>query len=300
MSRATHDYHGKLMIDANGNLVRDKTGEPVLSNQPASLGDQPLIPTSGPMEGNCFRCHPGKITQCFRGVMRTAGLFCADCHGGMLSVGGEYKLKTGSTRVPWVNEPHCESCHQGVPSVLRLAYSASDPAATPVIPSDPRFAVENGALYRNSHGHGGVACEGCHGSPHAVWPVGNPNGNDNVTARQLQGHAGKLTECTVCHKPGSFPQGTLSGPHGLHPINDQNWVRSHHNWAGGDSLAPSAHPNAQDPCAACHGADHRGTRLSKAAADRTFKIDSGTITIKAGTMVGCFTCHGQDNAVKGH
>ena len=284
MSGAMHGFHGQLLVDAAGNLVRDAKGEPVLSTSPVAGGPQPLVPASGPMEGNCFQCHPGKITQCFRDVMSKAGQVCTDCHGGMLSVAGVFPLtSTGKPRTPWGDEPHCESCHQGQPAVQTLAYTKGDATAAPVIPANLTFAAESGKLYRDSHGHGGVACEGCHGSPHAIWPVINPNANDNVTTSQLQGHAGKLAECTACHAAGSFGKGTLQGPHGLHPINDQRWIGGHgdfaHQGRGGDS------------CATCHGTDHLGTRLSKAQADRSFKIEGRTVSVKQGDVVGCGLCH---------
>ena len=44
-------------------------------------------------------------------------------------------------------------------------------------------------------------------------------------------------------------------------------------------------------CAACHGADHRGTVLSRAAADRTFNVEGRTVTIQKGEPVGCGHCH---------
>jgi hypothetical protein len=65
-----------------------------------------------------------------------------------------------------------------------------------------RFAEEDGKLYRDSVGHGGMACEACHGSTHAEWPVANGKANDNVAAKQLQGHAGPIIECNTCHADG--------------------------------------------------------------------------------------------------
>jgi len=40
-------------------------------------------------------------------------------------------------------------------------------------------------LFRDSKGHGGVACEGCHGSTHAIWANPVEDSNDNVTATQF-------------------------------------------------------------------------------------------------------------------
>ncbi|BCX81954.1 hypothetical protein MIT9_P1536 [Methylomarinovum caldicuralii] len=165
-----------------------------------------------------------------------------------------------------------------------VAYDPDDPAATPLPPVTSRFAENPGTLYRDSHGHGGLGCESCHGSPHAIWPNRNPNANDNVTAMQLQGHRGTLLECTVCHTEGSFPKGTLDGPHGMHPVNDPAWISRH-----GDFFEHAK----GDPCAACHGADHLGTRLAKTPVDRVLKDREGKVlaTLKAGDQVACNLCH---------
>ena len=80
-----------------------------------------------------------------------------------------------------------------------------------------RFAETPGQLYRFSGTHGGMACESCHGSPHAEWPA-KINTNDNITANQLQGHTGEIAECGVCHLQDLSP--SLGGPHGLHNVND--------------------------------------------------------------------------------
>ncbi len=47
-----------------------------------------------------------------------------------------------------------------------------------------------------------------------------------------------------------------------------------------------------DQCAACHGADHQGTRLSKTPVDISFKLANGTVAQwRAGDVVGCDKCH---------
>lgn len=66
-------------------------------------------------------------------------------------------------------------------------------------------------MYRNSVGHDGLYCEACHGSTHAILPSLEPN--DNIQNIALQGHAGTLSDCTVCHA--SVPDGP--GPHGIRP-----------------------------------------------------------------------------------
>jgi len=296
MSAVMHGFHGRLQVDDQGGLIRDGSGEPVLIDPPNMAGSEmPLIATGEgiPMEQNCFNCHPGKITQCFRGAMYTAGQTCDDCHGDMLAMGGEFPLlTTGEAREPWASEPRCSACHSGSggDGVGALAYDPADPAATPIELSDSRFAENPGTLYRNSlDNHAGIACEACHGSPHAIWPNRNPNANDNVTAIQLQGHAGTIRECTVCHEPNSFPDGTLEGPHGMHPVNDPNWIKSKGDFYHEDFVWK----NGEDQCAACHGADHQGTRLSRVPVDRVLRDADGVVraTLAAGDIVHCGLCH---------
>jgi hypothetical protein len=166
-----------------------------------------------------------------------------------------------------------------------LAYTKSSAAAASVSLIDApssRFA-ENQKLYRLSKGHGGVLCQGCHGGTHAEWPNPNPAANDNVAASQLQGHAGTLIECTVCHAAGSLGL-TLNGPHGMHPVNDTNWNLKHNDVA----------ENNKDACRTCHGMKGEGTVLARVAATRTLRADDDgtrTITLQAGTAVRCNHCH---------
>ncbi len=129
----------------------------------------------------CYTCHPGKQAQCLRGAMSTLhGLVCQNCHGTM----GEVANSIDTGRIPWVQEPRCGTCHTAA------------------------YAENAGTLFRNSFGHGGVMCEGCHNSTHADLPSRVAADNANVIA--LQGVAGSLSDCTVCH--GVTPAG--AGPHG--------------------------------------------------------------------------------------
>jgi hypothetical protein len=128
----------------------------------------------------CNKCHPGPKTQCLRGAMsQRHGLVCQDCHGSMNTVSSS--IERG--RVPWVNEPSCATCHGSL------------------------YAEQPGKLFRMSTGHGGVACEACHGSTHADFP--SRESADNANNIALQGYAGTLGECAVCH--GITP--TSGGPH---------------------------------------------------------------------------------------
>lgn len=294
MSRAMHSFHGQF-TDLFPEMPAPKSAA-----RTAETVKQVL-------EQTCYTCHPGKRTQCLRGAMASGGVVCQDCHGNMKQVGNDFTggLPVGqaadfSKRVPWAHEPKCQSCHIGdartIASMnlsdfivakdnIRLlqAYKVSD-ASKAVLPMNTsptsRFA-ENQVLYRLSKGHGGVKCEGCHGSTHAEWPNGNPNANDNLTAKQLQGHTGTVVECTVCHAPGSLGK-TLNGPHGMHPVADAQWNTDHADLADGN-------PNS---CRACHGPRGQGTVLARTAADRTLvRKEGGTVVLPKGTQVSCGTCH---------
>lgn len=315
------------------------------------------------LEETCYRCHPGKRTQCMRGAMANGGLVCQDCHGQMNQVGNDFSRSVSpgnpgafelaadfydnplTPRVPWANEPGCGSCHTGYATSnlagtagtlvnptdtlgnkdsIRLlsAYLTSDTKATPIVPNNKAFAenvvAEGGAadgnpkLYRVSTGHGGLFCEACHGSTHAEWPSSNPNANDNIPAKDLQGHSGYIAECQVCHEPtdASLPLGN-NGPHGMHAIADlqpaagtgflpdDRWNTQHRNY------------RSQGPgCESCHGTNLTGTVLSRTADDRTVwcKDSNGSLpeckamgrnapptqaVIPKGTPVGCGMCHRQ-------
>jgi len=263
LSYAVHGRHGKTV-----------------DNTIPGAGNPAIIPDSG--VNGCYKCHPGAVTKCLRGAMGNAGITCTDCHGGMLAVGGQY-----SARTPWVDEPKCQSCHTGdalshfgTDIRQRIAYDTADPAATPRIATNLRFAEETGKLYRNSLGHSNLACEACHGSTHAEWPAGNTNVNDNLVATQIQGHTGPIMECTVCHTNG--PSLTLNGPHGLHNINTPDWNRDH------SSFYRASAAN----CQTCHGVNLEGTVLSRAAANRSLIADDNrSVSIAKGTRISCTICH---------
>jgi hypothetical protein len=123
------------------------------------------------LTNKCYACHPGFETNCQRDIHFAKGIHCVDCHGSMADV-------AAPDRTPWVDEPTCASCHS------RL---------------NPRLQYEEpGKLYKVSHGHHGVLCASCHGSPHAITPT--VTAPDNVQAIGLQGHAGVIDTCAVCHK----------------------------------------------------------------------------------------------------
>ena len=103
---------------------------------------------------------------------------CVDCHGDLETV--------SQNPDPWLNEPRCDNaaCHGS-------AYQ------------------QDQALYRMSKEHGGVYCEACHDSTHAIAP--SREANDAIKFIGWQGHNGPLDTCTICHTT----QPTGAGPHGI-------------------------------------------------------------------------------------
>jgi hypothetical protein len=249
-----------------------------------------------------------------------------------LTGGNFYNPASNQPRTPWANEPGCGSCHTGDASSnlanttgviknikdvygntdnIRLlqAYKTGDIKATPIVPTNKKFAepavpatfanangttfanpgAGNPKLYRVSSGHGGVMCEGCHGATHAEWPNANPSANDNVTSSQLQGHTGVVVECTTCHGTAMNSVNTLSGPHGMHPVGSNT------------SFADGGHKNmvSGNACVVCHGpnatssgrSQNTGTVLSVAKADRNFSGLEGGGAVAKGQPVGCTNCH---------
>jgi hypothetical protein len=113
----------------------------------------------------CYKCHPGPTTECLRDVMSQQFSFtCISCHGNLSQV--------AQNNNPWLNEPRCDTCHG-------------------------QLVRQDQALYRHSHGHSGVYCEACHDSTHAIAQSREPR--DAIKFIALQGHAGTLDQCTVCH-----------------------------------------------------------------------------------------------------
>ena len=316
MSRAMHGYHGELLDDDGNRLFPDMPGP---AGRDPEMAQQVLGET-------CYQCHPGKRTQCLRGAMAAGGVVCQDCHGNSRHVGNDFSeaMADGNRwpgaanlnkRVPWALEPGCQSCHTG-DALDNLAGTAGVPVAADGIrllkaytliegkdaggnpdgsevtrfikAGNKRFA-ENESLYRLSKGHGGVMCEGCHGSTHAIFPNPVNAANDNIAAKQLQGHAGTITECSTCHE-GDLGR-TLNGPHGMHPVGNTRFARDHESFA----------ENNGDACRSCHGQNGEGTVLSKTASARALECkdqkgswcsrEGQIVQVTAGTQVGCTNCH---------
>lgn len=159
------------------------SGVPSLSN---AMHNRHTGIVSDSLDG-CYSCHPGPSTKCLRDIMSqnvtssldpTRKMNCIDCHGGMANV--------AQNPNPWLNEPRCDNCHT---ATATQQFNQDQP------------------LYRHSTGHGGVYCEACHDSTHAI--ATSREANDAIKFIQLQGKTGTLSQCTVCHET----QPTGPGPH---------------------------------------------------------------------------------------
>ncbi len=159
--------HADNALNATG-MQTGEAGVPSLSNAMHTVHAGKVPDTTD----GCYSCHPGPTTKCLRDTMYQEGLSCVDCHGTVAHV--------AQNSNPWLNEPRCDSCHEGV--------------------------HQNNALYRFSTGHGDLYCAACHDSPHAIAPSVQPK--DAIKFINLQGHNGPLDTCTVCHA--TQPSGTFN------------------------------------------------------------------------------------------
>jgi hypothetical protein len=274
-------------------------------------GSVPTADRLDVLDQTCYSCHPGSRTKCLRGAMFQGDILCQDCHGNMAQVGNDFTddLPSGggfalTKRVPWANEPKCQSCHVGdatnqpadtsgfiyAADGIRLlrAWRTGDTNAIPILSSESRFAEDtdatsgNSILYRLSkggdtvtpvsgsadfkQGHGGVFCEACHGPTHSIWPV---------TPRSGPFVANDNTTATQLQgHDGKIQEcdvcherdidGNLTMPLGLDGPHGMHPVN--------DNRWNHQHRNFTGGqfanCKTCHGADLTGTVLSKTSADR--------------------------------
>lgn len=175
-----------LCANCHGSNALGMPGNPSLPSLSRAMHKKHSGEVANTLQG-CYSCHPGPTTKCLRDVMSTTvtskldqsrKMNCIDCHGTMSTV--------AQNPNPWLNEPRCDTCHK---DTATRTYKQDQP------------------LYRQSKGHGGVYCEACHDSTHAIATSSQPA--DAIKFVQLQGHNGTLSDCTVCHL--SVPTG--KGPH---------------------------------------------------------------------------------------
>jgi hypothetical protein len=150
---------------------------------------------------NCYDCHPGNGVNCYRGAMKTATVWCTDCHGDL-----NQRVALNQMAQPWQQStlPTCNAPSTGVTTVFTCHDAALYP--TP-------GTWDNGYLgkFVNSRGHkGSVLCSTCHGSPHAESP--STLALDNAQMLAAQNDARPLGVCTYCH-PGKSSSWGIP-PHG--------------------------------------------------------------------------------------
>ena len=229
----------------------------------------------------CYKCHPGSKTRCLRGAMGGNNIECQDCHGSMSAV-------ADPSRQGWLSMPACQYCHNktgpnGSFTRYKTVFSSGTTLRTVYsnrFATDPDTPMKGISLYRFSTGHGGLQCEACHGSTHAIYP--STHGNDNIQSINLQGYSGTISNCATCHQ--NPPVTAKGGPHGMHIVG-QSWVKEHKKHA----------KSALSDCAQCHGADYRGSPLSEMWQTRTLSVEDGSKTLLKGHRVSCYDCHNGPN-----
>ena len=168
-----------LCANCHGSNALGMPGNPNLPNLSNAMHNKHDGESPNTLDG-CYNCHPGPQTKCLRDTMSAKGMTCISCHGGMSTVKNNPN--------PWLNEPRCDTCH------------------------DSGQYNQNHALYRFSTEHGGLYCEACHDSTHAVAP--SREANDAIKFIALQGKNGPIDQCQVCHT--TIPT-SGTGPHGIAP-----------------------------------------------------------------------------------
>jgi hypothetical protein len=259
LSAAIHGRHAHVTDPKNGQKLEDSTNR-----------------------NACYACHPGAETQCLRGAMGNAKdasgkqkMQCQSCHGSMSAMGSR-------EREGWLEEPNCQVCHQDgkrfdsavidmKKGTLRAVLEGPKGSRFATNPNTPKQGV---SLYRYSRGHGGLQCAACHGATHAIYSSAKKE--DNLESINAQGHAGTIAECSSCHK--YMPSTSDGGPHGMHSLG-VSWVQYEH-----ESAVVN---NGSESCKSCHGADLKGSALSKVFAARSM---AGK-TFEKGHQVSCYDCH---------
>ncbi len=190
---ASHDRLSKTnLVSDLEKGIRHKCAECHRDNAINEKGKADMLPLSQAMHGFhadkmttetkpvCYSCHPGPVTQCYRGEMYVSGVKCGgeNCHGDMANIA----LTQKNGRQAWVDEPDCGSCH------------------------GDKYSANKNILYRNSYlknapagrMNGLIMCPSCHNSPHAEWK--SSLAKDNLLPLGLLGYEDFINKCTVCHE----------------------------------------------------------------------------------------------------
>jgi hypothetical protein len=168
---ACNECHADNVLGAKGQAGVKSLSEAMHGFHAAKMA------TMNTLQESCYNCHPGQKTQCLRGAMAAAGLTCDDakCHGSIDNVASTI----ASGRQPWLNEPDCGNCHKNAANantLYRLSYLMNGPEDM----------------------NGFILCESCHNGTHSEWK--SMLALDNSIPIYLQGKAGPIGTCTVCHQ----------------------------------------------------------------------------------------------------
>jgi hypothetical protein len=156
---------------------------------------------------NCYNCHPGNMTgdnfNCYRGAMKSASIYCFDCHGDL-----NQRVAAGSMTQPW-QQSTLPTCNNPSPNITTAWTGKCHDSRLYPTPG----TWDNGLFgkFINSRGHkGSILCSTCHGSPHAEAPSTLPQ--DQTQLINAQGDTKPLGVCTYCHPNKSSSYGVP--PHG--------------------------------------------------------------------------------------
>ena len=194
------------------------------------------------------------------------------------------------TRTGWLDEPTCQSCHTGTAT----AQQRSDPLHVGVRRTGPRprrpstrpsppTRTRPPRASRSTASRPVTAasqCEACHGSTHAEFPSSHRNDNiQSVAASGARRHARRVRRPATATQP-----------------RDRRRRAARH--APGRAELGAAAPGRRRAraarhalCTACHGADYRGTVLSRVAGRSHALGEFGTKHVWRGFQIGCYTCH---------
>ncbi len=184
---------------------------------------------------------------------------------------------------------NCSTCHGGSHGI----WPNKDPAANDNVTAQQLQGYDGNI----------VECSTCHiKDDFKTGLVATDGGEHNLGVAQ-----GVRDGDVVTPAGGKEGRAYLAGPHGMHPVGDEYWYK-HAEDAGNNTskgkhkealnggwhndMAKKPGPDGEDQCAACHGADHKGTRLSRTLVDRVLINAKGKpVKVAKDKIIGCDLCH---------
>lgn len=188
---------------------------------------------------------------------------------------------------------NCSTCHGGSHGI----WPNKDPAAN------------DNVTAKQLQGYDGniVECSTCHIKDDFKTGLVATDGGPATAEFPNGAGVGQGVRAGTVVTPTTEGRAYLAGPHGMHPVGDEYWYKhavgaasntskGKHNASlnGGwhNDMAKKPGPDGEDQCAACHGADHKGTRLSRTLVDRVLINAKGKpIKVAKDKIIGCDLCH---------